>query len=221
MTIDKKSLAYVAISAIFFSVFGMFLVVAVAGIFGSFEIPWFGYNYPGALQAVFGLISLCGCILCLKLAQNQSRLWYLGIPLALSLAAITITSFMSPLSLLTDRIFMDQNAGQAALFLLAPASVLVFYSEKRMNNGGMGFVIISLVVCILSAFLLYGLFIPPQYAPGSKIGMGPTVSELFFWVYYMLGLPIVGALFLSHAFGFHHQDSEPGNHSLQKPTEEP
>jgi hypothetical protein len=221
MTFDKKSLALVAISAVFFSVFGMFVLVPVVGISGLLEIPWFGYNYLAAFWGIFGLISLCGCILFLTIAKKQSRLWYSGIPLAITLTVITISSFISPLPLIPDMMFLDQNTGQVALFLLAPCSALFFYPEKRTNDGGMGLVIISLVVCIMSALLLYGLIFPQQYAPGSKIGAGPTASELCFWVYYMLGLPIIGALFLSRAFGFHHKDSEPGNLSAQKPTETP
>ncbi len=222
MTFDKKSLALVAISALFFSVFGMFLLVFVGGIFGSrFGIPWFGSNYLAALQGVLGLISTCGCIFFISLAKNQSRLWHFGIPLCIALAVTTLSSFLSPLLLNLDSMLLNQNTGQAALFLLAPCSALFFYLEKQKNSGCMGLVIISLVVCILSAVLLYGLIFPQQYAPGSKTGAGPTASELSFWVYYMLGLPIIGALFLSCAFRIHHQDSEPGNLSLQKPTETP
>lgn len=222
MTIDKKSLALVAISALFFSVFGMFLLVFFGGIFGSrLEIPWFGSNYLAALQGVLGLISACGCIFFISLTKNQSRLWYFGIPLCITLAVTTLSSFLSPLPLNPDSMLLNQNTGQAALFLIAPCSALFFYAEKRKDNGGMGLVIISLVVCILSAVLLYGLIFPQQYAPGSKSGAGPTASELSFWVYYMLGLPIIGAMFLSRASGFHPHDSEPGNLSLQKPTETP
>jgi hypothetical protein len=221
MTFDKKSMAFVAMSAVFFSVFGIFVLVPIVGIFGLREIPWFGYNYLAAFWGIFGLISLCGCILFLTIAIKQSRLWYSVIPLAFTLTVITISSFIASLPFIPDMMFLNQNTGQAALFLLAPCSALFIYSEKRTNNSGMGLVIISLVVCILSAVLLYGSIFPQQYAPVSKIGAGPTASELSFWFYYMLGLPIIGALFLSRAFGFHHQDSEPGNLSAQKPTETP
>ncbi|MDO9326706.1 MAG: hypothetical protein Q7T80_17280 [Methanoregula sp.] len=222
MTFDKKSLALVTLSTAFFSVFGMFLLVFVGGISGSrLEIPWFGSNYLAALQGVLGLISAGGCIFYLSLTKHQSRRWYFGIPLAIALTGITLSSFISPLSLIPDIVFLNQNTGQAALFLLAPCSALFFYSEKQTNDSDMGLVIISLIICILSALLLYGLIFPPQYAPGSKTGAGPTLSELCFWIYYMLGLPIIGALFLSRASGFHHQESEPGNHSDQKPAETP
>ena len=221
MTPDKKPLALAALSLVFFSVFGMFVLVFVRGISGFHEIPWFGSNNLAALQGVLGLISAGGCIFFLSLTKNQSRLWYFGIPLAITLTIITLSSFITPLPLNPDMMVLNQNTGQAALFLLAPCSALFFYSEKQKNDGAMGLVILSLVVCILSALLLYGLIFPPQYAPGSKTGAGPIVSELCFWIYYMFGLPIIGALFLSRAFGFHHQETEPGNHSAQKPAETP
>ncbi len=132
-----------------------------------------------------------------------------------------MSSFLSPLPFTGDLRLVYQYTWQAALFLLAPCSALFFYSEKRMNEGGMGFVIISLVVCILSAVLLYGLIFPTQYVPGTKIGAGPTVSELYFWIYYMLGLPIIGSLFLSRATGLFRRDSKTGKPGMQNPSETP
>lgn len=210
MAINKKSLALVALSAIFFSVIGMFLLLAFSGISGwGYDYPFFGSNYVIPTFGIFGLISFCGCILFLNLTRKYSRLWYFGIPLGITLAVILIPSNISN----------NLGLGLAAIFLLAPCSALFFYSEKRMNNGSMGLVIISIVVSILSAAFIYGMIFPPQYAPGSKVGLEPT--ELYFWVYYMLGLPVIGALFLSHAFGVHYRDSKPGNLPAQNPAKTP
>jgi len=208
-------------SALFLSVFGMFLLVFARGISGlNFEFPWFGYNYLAALLAVSGLISVCGCIHYLNLARNQSRPWYWGIPLGIALAVTTISAFITPVPLIPDMMFLNQDTGQAALFLLAPCSAIFFYSEKQVNEGGMGLVYIALIVSVLSAILLAGLIFPQQYAPGEHVG-GPSAFELAFWIYYMLGLPIVGALFLSRTIGSHRQDSKTGNLIARQPPEIP
>jgi hypothetical protein len=218
---DKTSIALVAMSAIFFSVFGMFLLVFAGGVSGlRFELPWFGSNYLAASLGILGLISVCGCTLFLSLTRHQSRLWYFGIPLGIALTVTSVSWFFTPLHLIPDSM-LNQNTGQVALFLLAPCSALFFWSEKRMKNGGIGLMVIILLVSILSALLLYGLIFPPQYALGSKIGAGPTVSELYFWIYYMLGLPIIGSLFLSTALGLFRRDSKTGKPDMQKPAETP
>lgn len=201
MAPDKKSLALVAMSAVFFSVFGMFLLLAFSGISGwGYDYSFFGSNYTIPTFGIFGLISFCGCVIFLILARKQSRLWYSGIPLGITIAVILIPSGISN----------NLGIGLAAIFLLAPCSALFFYSEKRMNHGGMGLVIVSLVVSILSAAFILSMIFPPHTTPGSTAG--PEPAELYFWVYYMLGLPVIGALFLFHAFGVHRQNAEPGTH---------
>jgi hypothetical protein len=212
VAIDKKSLALVAMSAIFFSVFGMFLLLAFSGISGwGYEYPFFGSNYIIPTFGIFGLISFCGCVSFLILTRKHSRLWYFGIPLGITLAVILIPTDISH----------NLSIGLVAIFLLGPCSALFFYSEKRMNNGSMGLVIIAIIASILSAAFLYSMIFPPQYAPGSKTGVGPDATELYFWVYYMLGLPVIGVLFLAHAFGVHHRNSKSGNLPAQKPAEIP
>jgi hypothetical protein len=207
VAIDNKSLALVAMSAIFFSVFGMFLLLVFAGISGwGYGIPFFGTNYLVAALGIFGSISFCGCILFLIVTRKWSRLWYSGIPLGITIAVMLIATMVSG----------NLSIGMAAIFLLAPCSALFFYAEKRMNNGGMGLVVIPLVVTILSAVLIGGIIFPPQYAPGSNVGAGPDATELCFWVYYMLGLPVIGALFLFHAWGVHHRDSKSENLPARK-----
>ncbi len=72
---DKKSLALIATSALFFSVFGMFFLVFTGGISGfRFGIPWFGSNYLAVILGILGLISFVGCILHLMFVRNRSGL---------------------------------------------------------------------------------------------------------------------------------------------------
>lgn len=201
-------------SAIFFTPIGVILLIFLPVTSIHIDFPVFGFNYFGAVPAVLGLISFCGCIVSLSLEKKQSTYWYWGIPLCIASALVTIASLL----FLTGVPFLGWNALQSFI-LLTPCAALFFYSEKTVYGSGTGLVIISLGVSILPAVLLYGLIFPHQYAPLEHVLMNPF--ELLFWVYYMLGLPIVGALFLSRAFGFHHQDSKPGNHSAQKPTEAP
>lgn len=220
MTPGTKSLAFAGTSAVFFTPIGLYLSFFLPVVAGSrVDLPWFGSDYFVAVPAVLGLISVIGCILLLSQGKKLSRLWYFGIPLGITLTVITVSSFLSPLPLSPDLMFPNKNTGQAALFLLAPSSALFFYGEKKIHGCGRGLVIISLLVSILSAVLLYGLIFPPQYAPGEHVFGNPY--ELYFWVYYLLGLPIVGALFLSRAFGFYHPDSKPDNLTTRTPEETP
>lgn len=200
MTMDKKSLILAAMSAIFFTPLVVILLVFLPVNSIHFDFLVFRFNYFAAAPIVLGILSFCGCVVSLILEKKQTSHWYWGIPLCISTAVVTIVSLL----FLTGIPFIGWNAMQSFI-LLTPSAALFFYSEKKMNRTGMGPVIISLAISILPVILLYGLIFPQQYAPLEHVLMNPF--ELLFLVYYILGLPIVGALFLIRAFGFHPHDA--------------
>ena len=215
---NKKSLALVAMSAIFFSSVGFILAFlpAVAGV--HLELPWFGSNLFAAVPAVFGLISIGGCLLLFREEKNQSAYWSLGIPLCILTALTTIYSFLSPKTIITDIPSLGQNA-LVLFILLSPCAALFFYSEKKIYGGGWELVVISLLVSVVSAVLLYGWIFPHQYAPGERVLENPLM--LLFWLNYFVGLPIVGALFLADANGTTLRDAKTGIPVVQNPPETP
>ena len=131
---NKKSLALVAMSAIFFSSVGFILAFlpAVAGV--HLELPMFGSNLFAAVPAVLGLISIGGCLLLFRGEKNQSAYWSLGIPLCLITALTTIYSFLSPTTIITDIPFLGQNA-LVPFILLPPCAALFFIQRKRPMAG--------------------------------------------------------------------------------------
>jgi heme/copper-type cytochrome/quinol oxidase subunit 2 len=195
VTTDKKFLAHVAISALFFTSPCIILLIFLPVNSIHLDFLSFSFNYFAVVPIVLGIISLCGCIVSMSLDKKQSPYWYWGIPLCIATAVVTIVSLL----FLMGISFIGWNALQSFI-LLTPCAALFFYSEKKVNGSGMGLVIISIVISVLPAILLYGLIFPQQYAPLEHVFMSPF--EVLFWVYYLLGLPIVGALFLTRAFGF-------------------
>jgi hypothetical protein len=204
MTMDKKTLAHAAMSAIFFTPIGVILLIFLPVASLHVDFPGLSFNYFAAVPAVLGLISLCGGIVSLSLEKKQSTYWYWGIPLCIATAVVTIASLL----FLTGIQFIGWNALQSFI-LLTPCAALFFYSEKKVYGTGTGLAIISLGVSILPAILLYGFIFSNNYPPLEYVLMNPF--ELIFWIYFMLGLPIVGALFLLRAFGFHHTDATGGS----------
>lgn len=190
-------------SAVFFYFFGLVMPNIIAMWLEEITAhTGFGTTLIILAPAFLALISLAGCTIFIRNSRTANRHWYLGIPLWIVMAVATVSLFISPFSLgtggeplFTDPGYLTNIAMTAALFLLAPCSALFFWSLREITDRITVPVIIALGISIVSAILLYGLLFPQTYAPGEHIGM--SVYEPFFWLYVMLGLPVVGAIYVA------------------------
>jgi hypothetical protein len=192
ITMNKytRNIAYIAISAIFFS----FLVLLFTRPYHN-EIPYFGANLYAAIFFFLGLVSLTGGIIFLYTIKNEVRAWYLGIPLVVAIAAVTISSFLSPaLTEYCESPVCDVAAlfnpviGQIVIYLLAPFSALFFYSLQQIKGDVTILVLISLGVSILfSGGLIF------------EIPMHDISPFLLFFM--TVGMPVIGAEFLATCVG--------------------
>ena len=159
MTMNRKSLALVLMSAIFFTPLGVILVIFLPLACTDPDVPVFSFhfNYFAVVPIVLGLISLYGSIVLPESQKKQTTNWYGGIPLCIATAVVIIASLL----FLTGVPFVGWNALQTFI-LLAPCAAIFFYSEKNVNGSGMGPVIVSLVISILPAILLYGIISRPN-----------------------------------------------------------
>lgn len=186
-------------SAVFFYFFGV-VIPNIMGIWLDDATMHTGTGMMLVILApgLLALISLAGCTVFLRNSRTTNRHWYLGIPLWIIIAAATVLLILSPLIRMTGLLPPSPDlgglAGMGALFLLAPCSVIFFWSIRDYPARITIHVIIALGVSIVSAILLYGLLFPPEYAPGEHVGM--SMYEPFLWLYLILGLPIVGALYI-------------------------
>ena len=204
---NRISVALIAMAAIFLYFFGLVIpnILVMSLYQNTDQAPAVMAILPpftDLLPVFLALISLAGCTLCLKDRRAEGRHWHFGIPLWVAMAVAAV-SLLLPRVILAgggipfsaDPIYLTQNAQSAALFLLAPSSALFFWSQKDLLGGVSGHVDIALLISILSAILLYGLLVPVQYAPGEHVSM--SMYEPVCWIYLILGLPVVGALYIA------------------------
>lgn len=183
-----RNIAYVAISAVFFS----FLVLLIIHPHHP-EISYFGTHLYNAICFLLGLISLSGAITFLFFIRNEVRMWYLGIPLAVAIAIVTFTSLVYPAipGSIPDygvAVLFNSKIGQIFTYLLAPFSALFFYSLEELKGNVRIPVIIALGISILFSLFIIDILTMHDVTP----------SVLFYWV---IGMPIIGALYLATCTG--------------------
>jgi len=198
-----KIICCAAISAIFFSV-----ILIFAGSLAGTNLPYFGANMFAATYFLFGTISFLGCALFLFETRDEDTSWNFRIPLMLALAAVMLSSFLFP-ALQSQEILRAvpgsglaiAAAGSLAFILLAPCSALFFYSFRETDQGTLsGSVLTCLAVSTVSA----GMFIAMPFQLNSTLFLYPTESlfGLWYWLYLIVGMPVIGALFLGRTSMF-------------------
>ena len=188
-----RNIGYIAISTVFFS----FLVFLITNSY-PFEIFYFGKERYDAISFFLGLVSCAGVFVFLHSIKNEVQMWHLGLPLLVTIVVVTISSLLSPIFPEYFGYPMDGNAtpfnllsGQIMPYLLAPFSALFFYSLKEMKGDVRILTLISFGISILFSG---SLFIEiPMY--------DVSMSFLLYWVY---GMPLIGALYLASCTGFNY-----------------
>ncbi len=185
-----RNIAYIAISAVFFS----FLVFLITNSYHH-EIPYFGTERYDAIFFFLGLISCAGVIIFLYSIKNEVQMWYLGLPLLVAIVVVTLSSLLSPMFPEYFGYPLDGNAtlfnllnGQIMPFFLAPFSALFFYSLKEMKGDVRILTLISIGISILFSGSLF-IEIPMHDVSGS------------FLIYLVIGMPLIGAEYLATCAG--------------------
>ncbi|MBP2144632.1 hypothetical protein J2129_000086 [Methanofollis sp. W23] len=143
------------------------------------------------LPLLLGSISLVGAAL--LLSGSGGRRWYFGLPLLLVIGVIVATTFLSvPLgfSRLIGGSGLIPSLWTVAFLLLPPCSVLFLFSLPERTaavRAAMG------VTGVVSLFALLTLLLvgPFMLASDSII---PLIG--FLWLYGVIGLPVIGILFI-------------------------
>lgn len=185
-----RNITYIAISPVFFS----FIVLLITHPYHH-EIPYFGTEWYNAIFFFLGLISCAGVIVFLYSIKNEVKMWYLGIPLVVAIAIVTFTSLVYPAisASIPDygvAVFFNSKIGQISTYLLAPSSTLFFYSLEELKGNVRIPVFIALGISILFSLFIIDILTMDDVTP----------SVLFYWV---IGMPIIGALYLATCTGFH------------------
>ncbi len=196
--VRKKFIGHVALSAVFFSVFPIFL-----GMFNHVDLPYFGTNMFMAVFFAFGMISFLGGALFLYVTIGDGREWNFRLPLVCLVAVVTLSSFLTPAFQTRGVLAVFPGLGLAtamvwsyAVVLLVPAVVFFFASLRPFEKGNMGtFEVLSIGVSLLSAYLILGLLLQT----GGSLHPYPDESwyGLMFWVYLIFWMPLVGAFVLA------------------------
>ena len=161
--------------------------------------------------SLFGLIALCGGIAFLTSTRKENPSWYLGIPLVVAYAIITLSPVLAGFFVIHDPspplfhpgVVLLLLAAYGTVFLLPPCAALFFWSQRKQGwwtavMAGIALLItlnsLVLTFSILSPYLVSaGLISPPQplYIDGQLV---KTEGEglLFLFVHLMIGLPVIG-----------------------------
>ena len=193
-----RFVGHVALSVVFFSV-----CVILPGYINHFDLPYFGTNMFTAVFFAFGMISFLGGALFLYVTIVDGREWNFRLPLVGLAAVVTLFSFLSPalqtrgvLSVLPGLGLVAAMIWSYSIVLFAPAAVLFFHSLRPIRRGDLGIhVVLSIGVSLISMVLFLGLLLQtggPLHPYPEESGYG-----LWFWVYLIIGLPLVGAFVLA------------------------
>jgi hypothetical protein len=187
-----RNVAYIAISAIFFSFWIIITLLPLIRIGpDQHQIPYFGTNIIAAVFFLLGLISVSGAIAFLADIKNEIRKWYLGVPLAVTIGVVTGSYLLSPVlpgyfgyPVNTGATVSNLITGQVAVYLIAPFSALFFYSLKEIKGLMRVPILVTLAVSILFSGCLF-------------IESSMHDISMFYLLYLEIGMPLVGAMFLA------------------------
>ena len=158
------------------------------------------------------LISFLGCAAFLAETRNENPRWHLGIPLCIMFAIITVDPLVSGILVIHDPTPPIWHPGilwmllsDAAVCLIPPCAALFFWSQRALGRWVPVFTGIALVVTISSIAMLWAEYtpflvsaglIPP--APPAMLNGQPVrmESDGSLFLYLMVGLPLLGILFL-------------------------
>jgi hypothetical protein len=164
------------------------------------EVPYFGTLLFNAISFFLGLISFSGAIIFLYTTKNEIRAWFLGIPLIVAIAVVTISSLINPAVLTglpvygAEVIFSSIN-GIIALYLLAPFSALFFWSLKELRSDVKVLVLLPLGVSILFSGLIIEMLTMHDMIP-------------YFLFYSLIGMPLIGVEFIATSAGLRKAPSD-------------
>lgn len=168
-------------------------------------------------HTLLSFIALCGGIAFLACTRRENSSWYLGLPLVVAFAIITISPFIAGLLVIHDPRPPLYHPGivwtllsQAVFFLLPLWAALFFWSQRRLGWWVQVMAGITLLMALnalvvtfyaTAPFLISAGLLPPpqpQYIEGQLV---KTDGEgmLFLLMHYLIGLPVAGLFFLALA----------------------
>jgi hypothetical protein len=213
-TRKKNILALIGMSFPFFGLYTGFIVMVFL-YYASMIVPLTDYIN---IYSVIGLIPLCCGIVFLGGTRTENPSWYLGIPLILAFAVITVTPLVSGILVIRDPSPPIYHPGVLwsilsqiiVIFFLPLSATLFLWSQKRLGKWVPPLTLISLlitlnalIVCFyaLSPHLVSAGLLPqpqPVYIDGHPVRSdGPGM--LFLGVQFMVGSPLLGVCFLALA----------------------
>lgn len=179
----KPSYAVVLISAIFFWMPVMYMILAV--------FPFKGPYLFEVVPIIAGTVSMAGAVLFMLVGNLDSARRFLVIPLFLALSAIVITGIMGIMCWgITPPPLIDGIRGIGFL-LLAPCSLIIFlivHVSERIRT-----VSLALTLAITGVALL-GIWFVAKDLPRTIM---PSLGLLGY--YWIIGMPIIGICFLAWA----------------------
>jgi|WetSurMetagenome_2_1015567.scaffolds.fasta_scaffold248271_3 hypothetical protein len=202
-------LSLIAMSALFFSLILLTVLHEVL----RFLVNTTGLDFLNSLNdflyslgnfSLPAFISLCGGIVFLAGTRKENPSWYLGIPLCMAFAVMAISPALqgflvihspTPATLEPGRLWF--YADKAAFSFLPLCAALFFWSQKQLGRA-IPLVIGMMLVISLSSIgsLVHDFF--PAVIPA---GLHPPHADmtLFLAIYLLIGLPLIGILFLALA----------------------
>lgn len=179
----KPSYAAVLISAVFFWVLVMWLVLAV--------FPNEGAYLFEVVPIITGTISMAGVLLFMLMGNLDSARRFLVIPLFLALSVIVITGIVGIMYWgITPPPTIDGIRG-IGFFLLAPCSLIVFL--KVQVSERIRTVSLALTLAITGVALL-GIWFVAKDLPRTII---PSLGlQGYYW---FIGMPVIGLCYLAWA----------------------
>ncbi|MEL4304902.1 hypothetical protein [Methanococcoides sp. LMO-2] len=201
----KLKISLACISAIFFFMV-LFYGLTISGFSERIVSSDVAYLWLG-LTLLLGVISLIGAIIFLSDIRKMSVKWYLGVPLLSVMFTIVVTSIFLLYYVTSLPIDPAEPVGfihMASLLALAPASIPFFFSfpdssDVRYISGVLaGFMSIFAVADLF--FIIKDVFLYPIPC-SNALAVG--------FVYYLIGVSMIGFCFLLLAKKFHRKNYMP------------
>jgi hypothetical protein len=199
---DRFRVSLAVTSCVFFWL-PVALILMVTRLFGTIN-----YSF-GLVFVILGIPSLAGCLITLGILKKNTRLWYLGLPLAATcvigiVCALYAIVLPGPVFPAEGPTFFIVNTGIVALMLLAPCALLLFIAllQKReepvLMNGAIG---VSAVVSLLSVAMLLDMVFLALHLYQRAL-FGHPYGEGFFILYGLAGTPAIGVILILAGFRF-------------------
>jgi hypothetical protein len=193
---DRLKVSLAATSAVFFWL-PVALILMVTRLFGTMN-----YSF-GLVFGISGILSSAGYLITLWTLKKNTRLWYLGLPLAVTLLTGTACALYAiimpgPAFPVEGPGLIIMNTGIAALMLLAPCALLLFIAllQKReepvLMKGAIG---VSAVVSLLSVAMLVDMISVALHLYQRAL-FGHPYGEGFLILYGLVGTPAIGVILI-------------------------